>query len=137
MVRDIIQVPFDYKWYNICFINGGTSVSGEDIINETVSVTIKLNNSRLKIKDNGENCFIQNINSKVLFTGTDISFNLSVVKNGVLKEGSSKIKISYQKPIVYAKPEPYSNIVKFFLVIIAYWAILILLKEIFNLIYKS
>jgi len=43
MIRDIFQVPFDLRWYDICFVNYDTKMIYGDNIAEDKNVTLILN----------------------------------------------------------------------------------------------
>jgi len=42
-IRDILQVPFNLKWYSICFVNRGTKIIYGDNIEEDYNINVTLN----------------------------------------------------------------------------------------------
>ena len=124
-IRDIFQVPFDLKWYNICFENRDTKLiyeSGE--VDTNVTVTVNFNNDTIITIPYGETvCKLYKINkdftSETTFQfKTDFDFETMALYGGIYP---------------YAKPEIWGIVTKTFLFVITWFGLALIFAEIYKL----
>lgn len=148
-LRNILNVPFDIRWYEICFENNvlvNSSIRGD--ISTEVNVTIDLNGEKITIPYDQTKC-------KVIKFNTDFTYgrayNLPFVIFPIPKENQECIiynstkyctvatpdKLTFVKDMnkPYAKPEMSSILTKDALAFLAICVLVLLLNEIIKLIW--
>jgi len=145
-IRDIFNVPFDLKWYDICFVNNDTKLiyeNGETDKNVNVIVNFNNNQKILTIPYGETECEIYKFNEDFTYKwGFKYTTNLS----GALETSKEKFipinKTNYIKiikgPLLspdvdsYAKPKKSGIIVKIILFFFAWVGIVFLILEIYK-----
>lgn len=137
-LRDILQVPFDLKWYDICFVNKDTKmVYRNSEFDKGVNVSLNFNNQKeFTIPYGRTECVTYKFNKNFTYTWKFLySINFSKAFDGSRKtifsnetEYITEIGSVTMKPSVdsYAKPELSGIIVKNILFLII-WSGLVLL----------
>ena len=120
-IRNIFQVPFDLKWYDICFVNKDSKVSYKNG-SYKINTTVKFNNDTLIHVPYGEKrCKLYKLNEEFapewffLIPANDFeTFNVFVY--------------------AYAKPEMWGLVAKIFLFIITWFGLVLVVTEIYKLV---
>lgn len=136
-IRDIFEVPFDLRLYEICFVNKDTKLIYENgETDKNVNVTLNFNNNQtiFTVPYGKTECVLYKFNKDFTFNwGFDHSFNLSRVIE-TSKEKFVHRVILHPDVDTYAKPEMSSIIVKNILFFFAWAGILFLSLEIIDFI---
>lgn len=148
MIQDIIQVPFDLGWYDICFTNSGTQFESklpqsEGLLTSPAEVIIYFNNQTEKSIPPGETaCFPYKINTYfsnkmsteyVQYFG-ELSIGSNVpIQDTEFRQNMTEANITFEVK-TYATPETNGEIAKIFLVFLAWSAIVLGLNELKNFI---
>jgi len=147
-IRDIFEIPFDLRWYEICFVNKDTKLFYENgEIDKNVNVTLNFNNNqKLLIVPYGKTeCVLYKFNKDFTYNWEfDYPFNVSRMLETSKEKYISINKTHYIKqrgtisfsPDVdsYAKPEINGIIVKNVLFFFAWWGVVYLSVEIISFI---
>lgn len=133
-IRDIFQVPFDLKWYNICFENKDTKIIFPNGgIDENVNNLLTFNNQTKLIIPSGEKrCILYKFNEGFTFEW-DFGYLLNFSKISI-PQGECSIVTLKRDLDVYAQPEFKSIIVKNILFLFACFASILLLLGTINFI---
>ena len=119
-VRNIFQVPFDLKWYNICFVNKDSKIIYKNG-NYTLNTTVKLNNDTLIQVPSGETrCKLYKLNEEFVLEWLFV----------FPPEDFENVNIFVS---AYAEPEIWGLVTKIFLFIIAWFGLVLIMAEIYKL----
>jgi hypothetical protein len=149
-MRDVFQVPFDLKWYNLCFVNKNTSILYGDGSESYKDITVSLTNlNNTQVMDLGEKtCELYSFDDEIIYVWSfDWKLNTSKVSNskqliscdleGKYYHCLHEQELSTLRPRVYsyAKPELYTSLVKWILLFFSISGAFVLLqslKKLFN-----
>ena len=142
ILGDVLQIPLNLKWYDICFINTGKRKFFEKNDSDIHNTTIKLNfsnNKILEIPPEYMNCDTYEINKEFSYTmnvKSEMALkDLYELKNTVDFFNNMtypEILFYYTTPLITATGQPNRStlIAKYFLVYIAFFGVLWLLTRI-------
>ena len=120
-IRNIFQVPFDLKWYNICFVNKDSKINYKNV-NYTLNTTVKLNNDTLIQVPSGEKrCKLYKLNEEFVLEWLFV----------VPPDDHDDVYLSVS---AYAKPEGWGLVTKIFLFNITWFGLALGVTEIYKLI---
>lgn len=149
-IRDIFEVPFDLKWYYICFENRNTTIIYETGETETsVDVSLDFNNKTILTVPYGKtNCtkykfeedftyrwgFKTSINIKTLLEKSKPKIIPINETDYLIQQGTYTLHPDVDS---YAKPEPFGIVVKNILFLIAWWGLFLIIRDIWNTVKKK
>lgn len=146
-LRDIFEVPFDLKWYEICFVNRNTSLIYEngEIDAKNINVSVNFNNqTELYIPYGETNCTTYKFEKDFTFIWhfafpLNLSKLLDISKGNIIplnetdyiREASASLHHDVE---AYAKPELSGIIVKNILFLFAWCGLVFLFIQIYHFI---
>lgn len=138
-LRDILEVPFDLKWYDICFVNRDTKLIYENgETDENVNVSLDFNNqTKIYIPHGETRCITYKFNKEFTYNwGFAYSTDFSKMSWKVIPKTPYIITSYSLHPDVdsYAKPELSGIIVKNVLFLFAWSGLVLLFLEILDFI---
>lgn len=130
-IRQIFNVPFDLKWYNVCFEDRGSTISQEV---EDFSWVVNFNGEKnLTVNRSSRTCTL--IQSNEMFTTPNWYITVQLQYRPDMQEVVlDAVQKIHDARTAYAQPEPWSLVVKYGLFLIAWWSVCLLLREILRFI---
>ncbi|MCJ7816628.1 MAG: hypothetical protein MUP55_02110 [Candidatus Aenigmarchaeota archaeon] len=135
-LRDVLEVPFDLKWYEICFVNNDTKLiyQNGDSDSESVNVSVNFNNETVFYIPHGQTKCVTYKFEKNFFY--DWSFNYEINLTKMVE--TSKVypaSVTFHPDVdTYARPENSGIFVKNILFFVAWLGFVFLSIEIFEFI---